>query len=151
MGNFYPKGTKPADFLREYAKRLTNIEGNTTFYAVPSQKTLEGWAAETPDTFVLPHKSTQGDQSRGGDCRKTLENGALGFVDVMRGLGAHSDRCSCNSRLASAQACSPTCRPFSPAGLRTCASLWKSVTSTGSSRRTTGRSMRCFRTSTWRA
>jgi uncharacterized protein YecE (DUF72 family) len=35
VGNFYPKGIKPADFLREYAKRLTNIEGNTTFTPSP--------------------------------------------------------------------------------------------------------------------
>ena len=41
VGNFYPKGTKPADFLREYARRLTTVEGNTTFYAVPAPKTIE--------------------------------------------------------------------------------------------------------------
>ena len=51
VGNFYPKGTKPADFLREYAKRLTTIEGNTTFYAVPAKKTIEQWVVETPETF----------------------------------------------------------------------------------------------------
>ena len=31
VGNFFPKGTKQADYLREYAKRLTTVEGNTTF------------------------------------------------------------------------------------------------------------------------
>ena len=51
VGNFYPKGTKPSEFLREYARRLTTIEGNTTFYAVPAQKTVEQWVAETPETF----------------------------------------------------------------------------------------------------
>jgi uncharacterized protein YecE (DUF72 family) len=51
VGNFYPKGTKQADYLREYARRLTTIEGNTTFYAIPAKKTIEQWVAETPETF----------------------------------------------------------------------------------------------------
>jgi len=51
VGNFYPKGTKAAEYLREYSKRLTTTEGNTTFYAVPAPKTVEGWLAETPESF----------------------------------------------------------------------------------------------------
>lgn len=51
VGNFYPTGTQPASFLREYARRLTTIEGNTTFYAVPNARTLAQWAAETPGGF----------------------------------------------------------------------------------------------------
>jgi uncharacterized protein YecE (DUF72 family) len=86
VGNFYPKGTKPADFLREYAKRLTNIEGNTTFYAVPSQKTLEGWVAETPEAFRFCPKIPKA-VSHEGKLSDNIDR-ALGFVDVMRGLGA---------------------------------------------------------------
>ena len=51
VGGFYPEGTKPADFLREYARRLTAVEGNTTFYAVPAPMTLLRWVEETPETF----------------------------------------------------------------------------------------------------
>ena len=51
VGNFYPEGTKPSEFLREYARRLTTVEGNTTFYAVPAQKTLEGWKEERHETL----------------------------------------------------------------------------------------------------
>jgi uncharacterized protein YecE (DUF72 family) len=70
---------------------------------------------------------------------------ALGFVDVMRGLG---------SRLGPMFLQLPP--RFSPSlladlqdlslrlVLRMCASPWKSVTWTGSSRHTTGRSMRCL-------
>jgi uncharacterized protein YecE (DUF72 family) len=50
VGNFYPKGTKPADFLCEYARRLTTIEGNTTFYAIPAPKTIESWIEHTRKT-----------------------------------------------------------------------------------------------------
>jgi uncharacterized protein YecE (DUF72 family) len=51
VGNFYPEGTKSPDYLREYSRRLTTIEGNTTFYAVPAEKIIEQWAAATPETF----------------------------------------------------------------------------------------------------
>ena len=51
VGDFYPSGTKAGDYLREYARRLNTVEGNTTFYAVPSAETLQGWVAATPETF----------------------------------------------------------------------------------------------------
>ncbi|MBU1661739.1 MAG: DUF72 domain-containing protein, partial [Chloroflexi bacterium] len=51
VGNFYPHGTKPGDFLREYTRRLTTVEGNTTFYAIPPKKTIESWVAEMPEGF----------------------------------------------------------------------------------------------------
>src|SRR4030065_539728 len=51
VGSFFPEGTKSKDFLREYARRLTAVEGNTTFYAVPSPKTVQEWISEMPETF----------------------------------------------------------------------------------------------------
>ncbi len=51
VGDFFPKGAKSGDFLREYARRLNTVEGNTTFYAVPAPETLARWQAETPDGF----------------------------------------------------------------------------------------------------
>lgn len=85
VGNFYPEGTKPSDYLREYAKRVTTIEGNTTFYAVPAQKTLEQWAAETPESFRFCPKIPKA-ISHEGKLTDNFER-ARGFVDVMRGLG----------------------------------------------------------------
>jgi len=86
VGNFYPEGTRPADYLREYAKRVTTIEGNTTFYAVPAQKTLEQWVAETPETFRFCPKVPKAISHQG----KLTDNidSARGFVDVMRRLGS---------------------------------------------------------------
>ena len=86
VGNFYPKGTKPADFLREYARRLTAIEGNTTFYAVPSQKTIEGWVAETPETFRFCPKIPK-TISHAGNLSKHVEEAAE-FIHVMSQLGS---------------------------------------------------------------
>lgn len=85
VGNFYPKGTKPADFLHEYARRLTTIEGNTTFYAVPSAKTLEQWRDEMPETFRFCPKVPRAISHDG----KLAENVAAAqqFIEVMSGLG----------------------------------------------------------------
>ncbi len=85
VGNFYPKGTKPADFLREYSRRLTTIEGNTTFYAVPAQKTIEAWVAETPETFRFCPKIPKA-ISHEGKLKDYIDR-AHGFVDVMKQLG----------------------------------------------------------------
>ena len=70
VGNFYPEKTKSTDYLREYARRLTTTEGNTTFYAVPADKTIQQWAASTPDSFrfcfkipkVISHAGTLADR-----------------------------------------------------------------------------------------
>jgi len=85
VGNFYPKGTKPADFLNIYSHRLTTIEGNTTFYAVPAQKTIESWVAETPETFRFCPKIPKAISHQG----KLVDmiDRAHGFVDIMRQLG----------------------------------------------------------------
>ena len=51
VGNFFPPGSASRDFLRLYSQRLTTVEGNTTFYAVPKDEIVQRWAAETPETF----------------------------------------------------------------------------------------------------
>jgi uncharacterized protein YecE (DUF72 family) len=86
VGNFYPKGTKPADFLYEYARRLTTIEGNTTFYAIPAPKTIESWIEHTPETFRFCPKIPKAISHNG----KLLEyaDRALYFMDVMRPLAS---------------------------------------------------------------
>lgn len=35
-GRFYTAGARPADFLRQYATVFNAVEGNTTFYSLPS-------------------------------------------------------------------------------------------------------------------
>jgi len=84
VGNFYPKGTKPADFLREYAKRVTIIEGNTTFYAIPSKQTIENWISNTPETFRFCPKIPKA-ISHEGRLTDNIDR-AHAFVDVMRQL-----------------------------------------------------------------
>jgi len=62
VGEVYPPGSPPARFLRLYSERFTAVEGNSTFYAVPSAGTLARWAAQTPPGFQFcpkfPHTVT---------------------------------------------------------------------------------------------
>jgi uncharacterized protein YecE (DUF72 family) len=45
--------------LPYYAARFPTVEINATFYRMPTPKILAGWAAATPDTFVLALKAPQ--------------------------------------------------------------------------------------------
>ncbi|RPI92348.1 MAG: DUF72 domain-containing protein [Chloroflexi bacterium] len=85
VGNFYPEAAKPSDFLREYTRRLTTVEGNTTFYAVPAQKTLEGWSEEMPETFRFCPKVPKAISHEG----KLMDNveRAQEFIRIMSQLG----------------------------------------------------------------
>ncbi len=85
VGNFYPKGTKPADFMREYARRLTTVEGNTTFYAVPSQKNIESWVAQMPETFRFCPKIPKA-ISHGGKLIDHIAE-AQEFIKIMNQFG----------------------------------------------------------------
>ncbi len=49
--SFYPKGTKPADYLHYYAEHFSTTEINTTFYHLPRQSTVENWLHQVPENF----------------------------------------------------------------------------------------------------
>ena len=85
VGNFYPLKTKPADFLREYTQRLTTVEGNTTFYAIPPKKTILNWAAEMPEGFHFCPKLPR-TISHEGKLDGHIENAHF-FIEIMRQLG----------------------------------------------------------------
>jgi uncharacterized protein YecE (DUF72 family) len=83
VGNFFPKGTK--DYLREYSRRLTTVEGNTTFYATPSIETVEQWRETTPTYFRFCPKLPRS-ISHAGQLMPHL-NEAKKFIDLMQHLG----------------------------------------------------------------
>ncbi len=85
VGNFYPEKTKSSDYLREYARRLNANEGNTTFYAVPNEKTLDLWASATPDTFRFCFKVPKAISHNG--ILADRADAAREFVRVMSQLG----------------------------------------------------------------
>jgi uncharacterized protein YecE (DUF72 family) len=85
IGSLFPKGTKSSDFLREYARRLTTVEGNTTFYAVPSADTIQRWVEETPETFRMCPKLPR-TISHAGKLVEHIEE-ARSFLEIMSQLG----------------------------------------------------------------
>lgn len=50
-GTFYPHDVAKQARLSAYAERLTAVEVNSTFYALPSLPTVQRWAQQTPETF----------------------------------------------------------------------------------------------------
>jgi uncharacterized protein YecE (DUF72 family) len=54
---FYPAGSKPADFLGLYAKRLGTVEINNSFYRLPAASVFEKWARTVPDGFRFAVKA----------------------------------------------------------------------------------------------
>src|SRR6266699_6094511 len=58
-GSFYPPGTKPRDFLSYYATQFATVEVDSTFYGCPSARTVNNWAARTPQDFIFSVKVPQ--------------------------------------------------------------------------------------------
>jgi uncharacterized protein YecE (DUF72 family) len=51
VGELFTRDAKPADFLHQYASVFNTVEGNTTFYGMPTESTVARWCDETPPTF----------------------------------------------------------------------------------------------------
>ena len=84
-GNFFPPRTPTSEFLRLYSRQLTTVEGNTTFYATPSEETIARWAQETPATFRFCPKIAR--TISHAPRLDTTQAETLSFVDRMCGLG----------------------------------------------------------------
>ncbi len=56
---FYPRGTKSGEMLTLYAEIYDTIEVDSTFYAVPSLGSVEGWYKRTPPNFTFSLKMPQ--------------------------------------------------------------------------------------------
>ena len=84
-GPFYPKDLPPARFLGFYASRLATVEVNNTFYRMPTDKLVEGWAAEAPETFTFAVKAPQ--RITHIARLKNAGDSVAMFVRTVRGLG----------------------------------------------------------------
>ncbi|MBM3778122.1 MAG: DUF72 domain-containing protein [Acidimicrobiia bacterium] len=84
-GSFYPDTLPASRMLPYYAERFPTVEINHTFYRMPNEKTLAGWAAATPSpyrfTLKAPRRITH-------DARlKACGEATARFVDVAGVLG----------------------------------------------------------------
>lgn len=51
VGELFAPEAKQQDFLRQYASVFNTVEGNTTFYGLPTAKTAARWLADTSKGF----------------------------------------------------------------------------------------------------
>ena len=56
-GTFYPEKLSTAKMLAYYAEHFPTVEINYTFYRMPTEKLLAGWAAGTPESFSFTLKA----------------------------------------------------------------------------------------------
>ena len=75
VARFYPKRTKPEEFLSYYAAKLDTVELNVTFYRTPNKKTFEGWYNKTPRDFHIVIKGSRfiTHTKRLRDCEEAIE------------------------------------------------------------------------------
>lgn len=57
LGHFYPEKLPASAMLRYYAERFPTVEINNTFYRMPAETMLAGWAKEVPDHFAFTLKA----------------------------------------------------------------------------------------------
>src|SRR5947208_14172044 len=58
-GNFYPEKMAAKDMLRFYAQRFRTVEINNTFYRMPTEALLKGWADQVPESFTFVIKASK--------------------------------------------------------------------------------------------
>ena len=85
VGTLFPPKTPAAAFLRTYSAQIATVEGNATFYAVPSAATVTKWCAETPETFRFCCKIPK-TISHSSDLRATTSE-TTAFLDRLAPLG----------------------------------------------------------------
>jgi len=58
-GFFYPEKLAAKDMLRYYSERFPTVEVNNTFYRMPNEATLLGWASQVPEDFTFVLKASK--------------------------------------------------------------------------------------------
>ena len=58
-GIYYPAEVKPAKYLAYFSKQFHAAEINSSFYRLPTQKTISNWMAQVPDDFVFCPKMSR--------------------------------------------------------------------------------------------
>src|SRR3954470_20885439 len=58
-GTFYPEGLKAKDRFAYYASRFDTVEINGSFYRLPTEAAVAGWAAAAPPGFLFAWKASR--------------------------------------------------------------------------------------------
>jgi uncharacterized protein YecE (DUF72 family) len=85
-GTFYPEKFSTDKMLAYYAERFPTVEINYTFYRVPTEKLLAGWAAGTPEHFTFTLKAPR--RITHDAKLERVEELTLSFCKIARTLGS---------------------------------------------------------------
>jgi uncharacterized protein YecE (DUF72 family) len=85
VGKIYPKGTKAANFLDEYAKQFNCIEFNAIYYRLPTMEQVKVWKSKVAKDFKFCPKFT--DVITHIKRLKNAEKEVNAFLDVAYALG----------------------------------------------------------------
>jgi len=79
-GTFYPEKLPDKEMLKFYASQLLTVEINYSFYQMPQESTLAGWASNVPESFQFALKANQKitHVARLRNCESTLKR----FLEV---------------------------------------------------------------------
>jgi uncharacterized protein YecE (DUF72 family) len=58
-GPFYPEKTASKNFLAYYSKQFNTVEVDSTFYRIPSEKTVQNWRLQVHEGFLFALKFPQ--------------------------------------------------------------------------------------------
>ena len=84
-GSFYPEKMAAEEMLNFYASRFPTVEVNNSFYRIPSEKVLAGWAGQVPPDFRFVLKASRRITHNN---RLKDEDGSLGyFLQAINPLG----------------------------------------------------------------
>lgn len=71
VGEFFSDDAKPSEFLQQYASVFNAVEGNSTFYGMPADSTIQKWVDEVGDgfkfCFKMPRVITHDHRLRGSE------------------------------------------------------------------------------------
>jgi uncharacterized protein YecE (DUF72 family) len=84
-GSFYPAKLPAEEMLRFYAGRFPTVEVNNSFYRIPAERVLAGWAEQVPQRFRFVLKASRRITHNN---RLNDEDGSLGyFLRAINPLG----------------------------------------------------------------
>ena len=87
-GRLFTRHARRDDWLRQYAQVFNTVEGNSTFYGLPSHNTVQRWAeaVETGFRFVLKFPREISHEKRLLRCDAETD-AFLDVLEVLRGAG----------------------------------------------------------------
>lgn len=85
VGELFTANAKPDDYLPQYAQVFNTVEGNTTFYGMPTATTVAKWSAAAPPSFrfcfKFPQAITHRKRLQGAEAETEL------FLETLAPLG----------------------------------------------------------------